>query len=109
MNKFSFDDIGIGLIQGSAIKEHLVDRPNGLSNDDWYKFAGKIINILNSEGDTPIPEPEQTTDEDKMIFLNGRSNPSFRCDCLCNVFRQSSTNPNHYKCNACGAWYTGEK
>lgn len=50
-----------------------------------------------------------TINEDNtMIYLNGRANPSFRCDCGCNVFHTYKEMPKHYFCNACGISFEGE-
>lgn len=45
--------------------------------------------------------------EDKVVYLNN-GEKAFRCDCGCNVFKQAATDPTRYKCNGCGATYTGE-
>ena len=51
--------------------------------------------------------PEQSTEAiPAMVFLNGRNNPSFRCECGCNVFAQRGL---HFTCNGCGAEYEGEQ
>jgi hypothetical protein len=50
------------------------------------------------------PSPEEPTSTDDQILTVAGSR--FRCACLCNVFRESTTTPHHYKCNACGSWHT---
>lgn len=51
-------------------------------------------------------EPEEITNGITTFLSLGGTN--FRCDCSCNLFQKSTTVPLHYKCNACGAWHTGE-
>lgn len=55
-------------------------------------------------------------DGDMMLFIDGRSSPSFRCDdqdgrepCGCNVFRRFKNQPNRWCCNSCGATYTASE
>ncbi len=51
--------------------------------------------------------------KDHMIYVNG-SKTSFRCEgseghpCGCNVFRKIDDTP-RFRCNACGAVYSGVK
>lgn len=53
----------------------------------------------------PIPVEKKASlgwSGDKMVKIEGRS---FRCECGCNVFRESLDEPGLYKCNACSAYY----
>lgn len=43
--------------------------------------------------------------EDKTFRVNG---DPFRCDCHCNVFRESLVEAGMYRCNSCGAVFHGE-
>ena len=49
--QYSFDDLGIGSINqdGSCLATCLVNRPKGLTNTQWYKFAEQVINLLNAK------------------------------------------------------------
>lgn len=49
-NRFSFDDCGIGRLKnsGRSLARHDIARPNSIDKSDWYKFAGEVINLLNS-------------------------------------------------------------
>jgi len=51
---------------------------------------------------------DETESYDSMIKEPG-SSTSFRCHCLCNVFRKLKRDHNQYKCNSCGEIYIGEK
>jgi hypothetical protein len=45
-------------------------------------------------------------DIDRFVHVNGES---FRCDCGGNLFRKFKHQKLRYKCNSCGATYTGER
>jgi len=54
-------------------------------------------------------ESKLTVDkENTMIYLHGKDNPSFKCECRCNVFHTFIEEPNRYYCNSCDAEYIGE-
>ena len=60
-NRYTMDDMGIGPLDrtGSCIAQHAeeysVDRPPGLTQLDWYKFAGRVCDLLNMERDAKKP------------------------------------------------------
>jgi hypothetical protein len=93
---------------------------------DWhgkYRLGdGLPDDLVKDPADPPDPPQDDKLahdpDTDRMIFLDGRDMPSFRCTneelgvgifrsiCGCNVFRLIH---DRYVCNACGAKYIGEK
>ena len=52
--RYSFDDIHIGRMRKGArcLEVNDVKRPEGISRNDWYKFAGEICVLLNEEAGT---------------------------------------------------------
>lgn len=46
--RYAFDDKRFGLTTDNRrIDEPMVDRPPGISNLDWYVFAGRLARLLN--------------------------------------------------------------
>ena len=52
------DDNYIGLLGKSALKTKLVAGPKTLPMDEWYKFAGEIIKLLNMNGENNENRPK---------------------------------------------------
>lgn len=45
--RWAFDDLSIGIEDGSKIVVIVIKRPRGLSNDRWYEIAGETVKELN--------------------------------------------------------------
>lgn len=74
-----------------------------------WRLNGNCPEPLNHEG------IERWEDRDIMLYVSQKGRPkeqrrSFRCEvCRSNVFRMSLDVRCHYRCNGCGATYTGEE
>jgi hypothetical protein len=79
------------------------------SHDSWNGTLPIHPDDLWMDLPAPMPETKVGVDEtvgiDSMIYLPNQ--PSYRCECGCNVFRKSKLNEYRFKCNACGAWHVG--
>lgn len=71
--------------------------------------AARFYTGVVLERDTHTCDDRGLTDGiDRTLRIHGEE-ASFRCTCGCNVFRTLRMDKMKFKCNACGAIYTGEE
>lgn len=97
------------------VRDFVLDRLNELVADPLIRLDVErlmAVRILASSSSAQSAKGDQlmtdlgSSPQDKMVWLPDGKN--FRCDCGCNVFRNSKGEDFTYICNSCGTRWKGE-